>query len=70
VTRTDFISFTPEYQRQLCALLEREDGVGTFTTDEWVRNEGGGGRTKVLGNDSGSDEEKPVNVLKHRVYGS
>lgn len=46
----DFISFIHQYQQRLCDLLEQEDGLGKFTTDEWKRPEGGGGITKVLEN--------------------
>ena len=36
-------------QDSICAGLEREDGLGTFLTDKWSRGEGGGGRTRILG---------------------
>jgi coproporphyrinogen III oxidase len=48
--KTDFISFIQEYQQRLCNILETEDGVARFTTDEWRRQEGGGGITRVLEN--------------------
>ncbi len=35
-------------QDRICAALEQEDGTGKFSTDEWTRAEGGGGRTRVL----------------------
>jgi len=36
-------------QDGICAGLEAEDGgQGGFRTDEWVRPEGGGGRTRLL----------------------
>jgi coproporphyrinogen III oxidase len=35
-------------QDTLCRELAEEDGSGVFTTDEWKRPEGGGGRTRLL----------------------
>ncbi|MDX1514915.1 MAG: oxygen-dependent coproporphyrinogen oxidase [Gammaproteobacteria bacterium] len=35
-------------QDEICAALEAEDGGGTFNEDTWVREEGGGGRSRVL----------------------
>lgn len=35
-------------QDDICAQLEAEDGEGRFVEDEWVREEGGGGRSRVL----------------------
>lgn len=35
-------------QDELCAGLERLDGVATFGADAWTRPEGGGGLTRVL----------------------
>lgn len=35
-------------QDGICAALESEDGTGKFSTDEWQRPEGGGGRTRIL----------------------
>lgn len=50
--KTDFISFIYQYQHRLCNLIEQEDGLATFGTDEWTRPEGGGGITKILENGS------------------
>lgn len=36
-------------QDNICAALAREDG-GRFQEDHWTRSEGGGGRSRVLGN--------------------
>jgi coproporphyrinogen III oxidase len=36
-------------QDSICAALEREDGTGRFQEDAWTRAEGGGGRSRVLG---------------------
>ncbi len=35
-------------QVEICKELEELDGIGKFREDEWVRDEGGGGRTRVL----------------------
>ena len=37
-------------QDDICAALEQEDGKGKFTEDNWIREEGGGGRTRILQN--------------------
>jgi len=36
-------------QDSICAALEAEDGTGRFREDAWTRAEGGGGRTRILG---------------------
>ncbi len=35
-------------QDDICQALERLDGVGTFREDAWEREEGGGGRSRVM----------------------
>ena len=35
-------------QQNICASLERVDGVGRFRGDRWQRAEGGGGESRVL----------------------
>jgi coproporphyrinogen III oxidase len=35
-------------QDRICAALERLDGAGRFRQDEWTREGGGGGRSRVL----------------------
>ena len=39
-----------DLQERICSGLEEEDGKGKFTEDAWDREEGGGGRTRVLTN--------------------
>lgn len=39
-------------QDDICAQLEAEDGTGTFVQENWQREAGGGGRTRVLTNGS------------------
>ncbi|MEO6903013.1 MAG: oxygen-dependent coproporphyrinogen oxidase [Bacteroidia bacterium] len=35
-------------QDKICTALENEDGKGKFIEDNWIREEGGGGRTRIL----------------------
>lgn len=35
-------------QDRICAMLEAEDGLARFRTDTWTRDEGGGGRSRVM----------------------
>ncbi len=35
-------------QDRICAVLEKEDGWERFREDTWTREEGGGGRTRIL----------------------
>jgi coproporphyrinogen III oxidase len=37
-------------QGNICTALENEDGKGKFMEDVWIREEGGGGRTRILQN--------------------
>ena len=37
-----------QLQDQICDALAEEDGKAGFLTEEWQREEGGGGRTRVL----------------------
>ncbi len=37
-------------QDKISSALEKEDGVGQFIEDKWLREEGGGGRSRVLTN--------------------
>ncbi|MEO0509112.1 MAG: oxygen-dependent coproporphyrinogen oxidase [Verrucomicrobiota bacterium] len=45
-----------QLQDNICAALEVEDGSAKFTQDEWQREEGGGGRSRVM--EAGSVFEK------------
>ena len=40
--------FFAELQDEICRAIEQLDGRGRFREDLWVRDEGGGGRTRVL----------------------
>jgi coproporphyrinogen III oxidase len=37
-----------DLQDRICAGIEEEDGSGQFVEDQWDREGGGGGRTRVL----------------------
>lgn len=37
-------------QGNICTALENEDGKGKFMEDVWIREDGGGGRTRILQN--------------------
>lgn len=37
-------------QDSICIAIEQEDGKGKFEEDNWLREEGGGGRTRILQN--------------------
>ncbi|GAB5452965.1 MAG: oxygen-dependent coproporphyrinogen oxidase [Halioglobus sp.] len=41
-------SYLLQLQDQICDALAAEDGAAHFITDEWQREEGGGGRSRVL----------------------
>ena len=41
--------FLLSLQENICAGLEAEDGEATFITDQWERDEGGSGITRVIG---------------------
>ncbi|PSJ42454.1 oxygen-dependent coproporphyrinogen oxidase [Zobellella endophytica] len=42
--------FLLQLQDRICAALEQADGSGRFEEDSWTREEGGGGRSRVLRN--------------------
>lgn len=42
--------FLKTLQDEICQGLEQLDGTGTFQEDSWVRDEGGGGRSRVMKN--------------------
>lgn len=43
-------SYLLSLQDKICNELEACDGTGKFTQDEWIREQGGGGRSRVLVN--------------------
>ena len=61
-----FYNHIVQLQETICKELEKIDGRGKFFEDKWVREEGGGGTTKIL--EEGELIEKGgVNISK--VYG-
>jgi len=46
--RDRWIGFIHDLQDRICAAFEKLDGETVFITDEWQREHGGGGRTKVM----------------------
>lgn len=44
------VSYLLALQDEICVALAREDGGGEFSEDRWTREEGGGGRTRILSN--------------------
>ncbi len=55
-----------DLQDRICSELEASDGKAKFITDEWQREQGGGGRTRVIKN-GGVIEKGGVNFS--HVYG-
>lgn len=41
-------AFLLQLQDEICRALEQADGEGRFVEDAWTRDDGGGGRTRVL----------------------
>ena len=54
-------------QDSICEVLEQEDGVGIFREEAWQREEGGGGRSRVLA-DGAVFESAGINFS--HVYGA
>lgn len=55
-----------QLQNSICKALEQEDGKAKFAEDIWTRNEGGGGKTRII--QSGNVIEKG-GVLFSAVHG-
>ena len=60
-------SYLLTLQDNICTALEKTDGAGRFHEDNWSRDEGGGGRSRVLEN--GTVFEKAGINFSH-VYGT
>ena len=60
-------SYLLTLQDNICTALEKTDGAGRFHEDNWSRDEGGGGRSRVL--ESGTVLEKAGINFSH-VYGA
>ena len=48
--RLQFVEYIKQLQDTITSRLEAIDGSARFKEDNWVRKEGGGGRTRVLEN--------------------
>lgn len=48
--RDQWIGFIHDQQERICTALGDLDGKAAFITDEWEREQGGGGRTRVISN--------------------
>ncbi len=64
--KEQFYNYIQNLQDQICSALEQEDGMANFKEDLWKREEGGGGRTRVIENGAGF-EKGGVNISA--VYG-
>jgi coproporphyrinogen III oxidase len=58
--KTRVSQFMKDLQDEICQTLEKVDGAGKFKEDSWEREEGGGGRSRVL-QDGGVLEQGGVN---------
>ena len=50
MARASWVQFIHDLQNKICNALEEIDGKGKFVQDEWKREEGGGGKTRVMAN--------------------
>jgi coproporphyrinogen III oxidase len=50
LTKEEITEWFKLLQDSICSALELEDGKGVFVEDKWVREEGGGGRTRIIQN--------------------
>lgn len=46
--KNQFVDFIHDQQNRICSALESVDGKATFREDNWVREAGGGGKTRVI----------------------
>ena len=61
--KNQFYNYIEQLQDQITSKLETIDGKATFKEDLWKRNEGGGGRTRVIQNGN-VFEKGGVNISK------
>ena len=50
ITKENITEFLKTLQDNICSALETADGKAKFTEDNWTRDEGGGGRSRVIKN--------------------
>jgi coproporphyrinogen III oxidase len=48
VTKEEIKLYFEGLQDQICAALEQADGAAKFHEDLWIREAGGGGRSRVI----------------------
>lgn len=48
--KNEWVDFIHSLQNHICNALEAVDGKAKFIEEEWQRNEGGGGKTRVISN--------------------
>src|SRR3569833_4277898 len=66
ITKEQIAAEYKTIQDEICAALEKCDGIATFEEEVWERDGGGGGRTRVIQN-GGIFEKGGVNFSA--VYG-
>ncbi|MDB5223312.1 MAG: coproporphyrinogen oxidase [Chitinophagaceae bacterium] len=66
IIKQSWIDYINSLQNNICAALEQTDGKAKFIEDAWIREEGGGGKTRVIQN--GNVFEK-AGVNTSLVYG-
>jgi coproporphyrinogen III oxidase len=47
-SKEQVLQFMQKLQDSICSTLEQVDGAGTFKEDLWEREEGGGGRSRIM----------------------
>ncbi|MFZ0485875.1 MAG: coproporphyrinogen III oxidase, partial [Arenicellales bacterium] len=55
------IAYLESLQDEVCRALQSADGVNAFREDRWEYAHGGGGRSRVMGGESGVFEQVGVN---------
>ena len=48
--KQNWIDYIHDLQNRICSALEASDGKAKFVEDKWQRQEGGGGKTRVIAN--------------------
>ncbi|MCW3077599.1 MAG: coproporphyrinogen oxidase [Bacteroidetes bacterium] len=66
INRDNITDWLKKLQDSICLELERADGKSKFAEDNWVRKEGGGGRTRIIKN---GDVIEKGGVLFSAVHG-
>lgn len=64
--RDQWVTYIHQLQNEICSALEEADGGAVFHEDEWKREEGGGGKTRII-TDGNIFEKGGVNTSV--VYG-